>query len=91
MLNLLERAFQSKFRTSAWQAKIRKIIPGYGMQLSSNPGKARESLKTTSEILQLGLPPDRAATEPDMPEARAACSNTNTGAHARSRHVELAH
>ncbi|WP_429579651.1 malate dehydrogenase (quinone) [Paraburkholderia youngii] len=89
MLNLLERAFQSKFRTSAWQAKIRKIIPGYGTQLSSNPHKARESLKATSEILQLSLPADHVTTEPVMPEAHAAYSNANANAH--SRRVELAH
>ncbi len=85
MLSLLEKAFQSKFRTPAWQAKIRKIVPGYGTPLSLNPDKARESLTITSEILQLGVPPVRGSTEFDLPEARAVFSN------ARERRVELTH
>jgi malate dehydrogenase (quinone) len=57
MLSLLELAFKDKLRTPAWQTTIRKIVPGYGTQLASNPRKAYESLSTTSEILQLSAPP----------------------------------
>jgi malate dehydrogenase (quinone) len=57
MLGLLETAFKERLRTPAWQEKIRKIIPGYGTQLSANPRKAYESLNATSEVLQLSAPP----------------------------------
>ncbi|WP_321816949.1 MULTISPECIES: malate dehydrogenase (quinone) [unclassified Paraburkholderia] len=57
MLGLLETAFRERLRTPAWQEKIRKIIPGYGTQLSANPRKAYESLNATSEVLQLSAPP----------------------------------
>jgi malate dehydrogenase (quinone) len=57
MLGLLESAFKERLRTPSWQATIRKIVPGYGTPLASNPRKAYESLSATSEILQLSAPP----------------------------------
>ncbi|WP_082854986.1 malate dehydrogenase (quinone) [Paraburkholderia phytofirmans] len=57
MLALLEKAFKEKFRTPAWQARIRKIVPGYGTRLGASPAKAHNSWVATSEVLQLTPPP----------------------------------
>ena len=67
MLNLLEMAFKDQLRTPAWQATIRKIVPGYGTQLASDPRKAYESLSATSEILQLSAPPKWHPSGQDAP------------------------
>lgn len=85
MLSLLERAFKDRLRTAAWQTKIRKIVPGYGAQLASNPRMAYESLSATSEILQLIAPPKWGSTGADAAGVATAASVAN------KRRLELTH
>lgn len=71
MLALLEKAFGDRIHTPAWQTKIREIAPGYGSQLALNPADAHESLATTSEILQLAMPPSPGSSaRTRLPEVR---------------------
>jgi malate dehydrogenase (quinone) len=37
MLQVVERSFAEKLRTSGWSAKLREIIPSYGQSLIENP------------------------------------------------------
>lgn len=53
MLDLLARCFPEKLATPAWQAKIREMIPTYGIALDQNSELNEQELRQTSEWLQL--------------------------------------
>ncbi len=53
MLSLLERCFATQMATEKWQAKIRQMIPTYGLSLAEHPELNQEMLLKTSQILQL--------------------------------------
>jgi malate dehydrogenase (quinone) len=72
MLGLLEKAFKDKLRTPAWQAKIRKMVPGYGIRLGADPAKVVESWLATSEALQLTPPPAMDLSTPAVQNVDAA-------------------
>ncbi|RQR34467.1 malate dehydrogenase (quinone) [Burkholderia sp. Bp9143] len=57
MLSVLEKVFKDKVATSAWQQKIRQIVPSYGTKLNDNPAKVQEEWNYTSDVLQLVPPP----------------------------------
>ncbi|MGF6781476.1 hypothetical protein P3T21_006712 [Paraburkholderia sp. GAS334] len=57
MPSLLEKVFKDKVATSAWQEKIRQIVPSYGTRLNVSPAKVYQEWTYTSGVLQLTPPP----------------------------------
>jgi len=53
MLELMEKVFAERFASEAWQAKIKEIIPTFGVSLNNNIEAADEELRYSSEILGL--------------------------------------
>lgn len=51
MLEVLKKAYPSEFPT--WQAKLRKMIPGYGIELNKDPKLAAKLLADTAKTLDL--------------------------------------
>ena len=37
MLQLMEKVFKEKVQSAAWQAKLKEIVPSYGLRLDGNP------------------------------------------------------
>ncbi|KPN22262.1 malate:quinone oxidoreductase [Arthrobacter sp. BL-252-APC-1A] len=52
MINLMKRCFPAEF--PAWEAKIKEMIPGYGVKLNENESLADEILAETNRVLKLG-------------------------------------
>lgn len=73
MLSLLEKVFKDKVATTAWQEKIRQIVPSYGTRLNDSPAKVYQEWTYTSDVLQLTPPPQ-------IDLSVAPRSNSGTGA-----------
>jgi malate dehydrogenase (quinone) len=56
MLDLLKKVFATRLATPAWQAKLREIVPSYGVKLNENPAMLVERWKATEAALQLVTP-----------------------------------
>lgn len=67
MLQLMETVFKEKVQSAAWQAKLKEIVPSYGMRLDGNPAAIEQALAWTSEVLQLHYEPVTVVDE--VPEA----------------------
>ncbi|WP_437613734.1 malate dehydrogenase (quinone) [Erwinia sp. V71] len=64
MLELMKKVFSDKISTPEWQAKLKQIIPSYGMKLNGNVAATEKELAETSRILQLDyLPLTQAAND----------------------------
>ncbi|MEB5725332.1 malate dehydrogenase (quinone) [Raoultella ornithinolytica] len=57
MLQLMEKVFKEKVQSAAWQAKLKEIVPSYGLRLDGNPAAIEQVLAWTSEVLQLHYEP----------------------------------
>ncbi|KQO42473.1 malate:quinone oxidoreductase [Methylobacterium sp. Leaf85] len=57
MLKVLEKVFASKVSSPEWQAKLRQIVPSYGLKLNDDPERVAQAWAYTSEQLQLPAPP----------------------------------
>ena len=57
MLQLMEKVFKEKVQSPAWQAKLKEIIPSYGLRLDGNPAAIEQALAWTSGVLQLHYEP----------------------------------
>ena len=55
MLKVLEKSFKDSFHTSAWQTKLKTMLPSYGLNLAENKEVLLQVRKKTRE--QLGLNP----------------------------------
>ncbi len=53
MLQLMEKVFKDKVNSPEWQAKLKAIIPTYGIRLDGNPAEIEKALAWTSEVLEL--------------------------------------
>jgi malate dehydrogenase (quinone) len=53
MLNLLSRCFPEQYKSEAWQAKIKQMIPSHGQSLGENGQLLNEVRTYTSEVLGL--------------------------------------
>jgi len=53
MLGLLDRCFRNKLTTTAWQTKLKQMIPSYGESLGRNAQLLEEIREHTSEVLGL--------------------------------------
>ncbi|WP_434639639.1 malate dehydrogenase (quinone) [Klebsiella sp. I138] len=67
MLQLMEKVFKEKVQSAAWQAKLKEIVPSYGLRLDGNPAAIEQALAWTSEVLQLHYEP--IAVVDDVPAA----------------------
>lgn len=56
MLDLLKKVFATRLATPAWQAKLKDIVPSYGVKLNENPDMLVERWKATEQALQLVTP-----------------------------------
>ncbi|MGY2734507.1 malate dehydrogenase (quinone) [Sphingomonas sp. UYP23] len=56
MLDLLKKVFGARLATPAWQAKIRAIVPTYGIALNANPDLLAAHWAATAETLELATP-----------------------------------
>jgi malate dehydrogenase (quinone) len=53
MLDLLKRCFPQQVSTTAWQNKLKEMIPSYGLRLSENPERMQQLRQHTSRVLKL--------------------------------------
>ncbi len=72
MLQLMEKVFKDKVNSPEWQAKLKAIIPAYGIRLDGNPAGDRESAGVDqSEVLELKYQPAGAVDEVPQAELRS--------------------
>ncbi len=69
MLDLLKKVFPAKLATPEWQAKIREIVPSYGVALNDDTHRLAQTWASTAMTLQLATAPP-AITVPTTPPAR---------------------
>lgn len=65
MLDLLKKVFPAKLATPEWQAKIRAIVPSYGLSLNTDTERLAKTWAATANTLRLAIAPPavtRAAT-----------------------------
>ena len=55
MLDLLKKVFPNRLSTAGWQAKIREIVPSYGIKLNEHPELLAAHWASTAETLQLAV------------------------------------
>jgi malate dehydrogenase (quinone) len=70
MLDLLKKVFPAKLATPEWQAKIRDIVPSYGIALNDQTDRLAQQWESTANTLQLAIAPP-AVTVPTVPRPAA--------------------
>ncbi len=53
MLTLLEKCFGEEMKSSAWQSKLREMIPSYGQSMADDPELCRCVRQRSAEVLKL--------------------------------------
>lgn len=53
MINLMEKCFPDEFRTDAWQAKMKQMIPSFGHKINDDPQLLADIRNHTARILKL--------------------------------------
>ncbi|MEN4747706.1 malate dehydrogenase (quinone) [Pantoea agglomerans] len=56
-LSVMQKLFPEEFKSAEWQAKIHKMIPGYGQKLNDNVPMLQQVWNDTAATLQLITPP----------------------------------
>ena len=56
-LSVMQKLFPEEFKSPEWQAKIHKMIPGYGQKLNDNVPMLQQVWNDTAATLQLTTPP----------------------------------
>ncbi|MCD2357555.1 malate dehydrogenase (quinone) [Pantoea sp. MHSD4] len=56
-LSVMQKLFPEEFKSPEWQAKIHKMIPGYGQKLNDNVPLLQQVWNETAQTLQLTTPP----------------------------------
>lgn len=56
MLDLLKKVFANRLATRAWQARLREIVPTYGVMLNEAPAALADAWKATADTLNLAIP-----------------------------------
>ncbi|ORM83260.1 malate:quinone oxidoreductase [Pantoea deleyi] len=56
-LSVMQKLFPEEFKSAEWQAKIHKMIPGYGQKLNDNVPLLQQVWNDTAATLQLTTPP----------------------------------
>lgn len=57
MLDLMQKVFKDRMGSSAWQEKVKQIIPSYGTHLNDSPEAVAKEWAYTSDVLQLDQAP----------------------------------
>ncbi|VGE48844.1 malate:quinone oxidoreductase [Klebsiella quasipneumoniae] len=70
MLQLMEKVFKDKVNSPEWQARLKAIIPTYGIRLDGNPAEIEKALAWTSEVLELKYEPAAAMDEAPQAELK---------------------
>ncbi|MCI1030644.1 malate dehydrogenase (quinone) [Raoultella sp. BIGb0149] len=70
MLQLMETVFKDKVNSAAWQAKLKEIVPSYGLRLDGNSAAIEQALAWTSEVLQLRYEPVSVADKAPQAELK---------------------
>ncbi|VDR25735.1 Malate:quinone oxidoreductase [Raoultella terrigena] len=70
MLQLMETVFKDKVHSAAWQAKLKEIVPSYGLRLDGNSAAIEQALAWTSEVLQLRYEPVSVADKAPQAELK---------------------
>lgn len=78
-LNVMQKLFPEEFKSAEWQAKIHKMIPGYGQKLNDNVPLLQQVWNDTASTLQLTTPPvihmdNHAPAAPAAPAEKSAAS-----------------
>jgi malate dehydrogenase (quinone) len=53
MIDLMNKCYKDKMKSTEWKEKLVKMIPSYGQKLNENPDLAEQIRKQTSEILKI--------------------------------------
>jgi malate dehydrogenase (quinone) len=53
MLHLMQRCFKDEIGTTAWQTKLRVMIPSFGESLARNANLSEQIISRTNRILEL--------------------------------------
>ena len=53
MLDVVKRCFKNEINSPEWQAKLKTMIPSYGLALNENPELLHSLRKETNEVLKL--------------------------------------
>ncbi|MCB0493641.1 MAG: malate dehydrogenase (quinone) [Cyclobacteriaceae bacterium] len=56
MLDLITKCFGAEGKVEKWQAKLKEMVPSFGVSLSENEGQLDATRKRTAEILELKKP-----------------------------------
>ncbi|WP_337010677.1 malate dehydrogenase (quinone) [Pantoea sp. AS142] len=56
-LSVMQKLFPEEFKSAEWQARIHKMIPGYGQKLNDNVPLLQQVWNETASTLQLTTPP----------------------------------
>lgn len=56
-LSVMQKLFPEEFKSAEWQARIHKMIPGYGQKLNDNVPMLQQVWNDTAATLQLTTPP----------------------------------
>lgn len=67
MLNLINKVFPDKVATPEWQAKLREIVPSYGVKLNENPELLAQEWAATEAALQLAIGSPKIVNAPGVP------------------------
>lgn len=55
MIELIEKCFPQQIKSSAWQTKMKQMIPSFGQSLNENPELSDQIRKKTNEVLKLNV------------------------------------
>ncbi len=64
------KVFKDKVNSPEWQARLKAIIPTYGIRLDGNPAEIEKALAWTSEVLELKYEPAAVADEAPQAELK---------------------
>ncbi len=73
-INVIKQLFPEQFKSEAWQAKLREIVPSYGQKLNGNVALTQQVWDETAATLQLTKPPviQMKDAQQKLPEAKPA-------------------
>ncbi len=70
MLHLMEKIFALKMASPEWQARLKQIVPGYGVPLDGRPAATQEMMAWTSDVLELDYAPPRQPDAVPQPQSK---------------------
>ena len=86
MLTVLDKAFPEQMK-NGWQAKIKEIIPSYGLKLNESAELTNQIRRQTSEGLKLPYLDVPANLTPSAPKVESSASAPKTEPKSRSKNL----